>query len=150
MTEYSAYSVIGMIRPKEFVSENIVREGSNGYEVIRKVLEDVALPKYLGTKKRTIDDVDNVVVEKKEGSNSGIPSRNGDRRKADPVNRQHKKNKVSASEISLAIDVDNVVEKKEGSNLGNARGDGVKRKADLVNRQHKKVKVSATEMSLAV
>jgi len=87
---------------KKLVSENIVREGSNGYEVVRKVLEDMALPKYLGTKKRTIDDVDKV-VEEKEGSNLGNARRDGVKRKAESVNRQQKKSKVSASVISLVV-----------------------------------------------
>jgi len=86
----------------KLVSENIVREGSNGYEVVRKVLEDMALPKYLG-KKRTNDDVDKVVEEKKEGSNLGNARRDGVKRKAESVYRQHKKSKVSASEINLVV-----------------------------------------------
>jgi len=88
---------------KKLVSENIVRVSSNGYEVVRKVLEDMALPKYLGTKKRTIDDVDKVVEEKKEGSNMGNARRDVVKRKAESVNRQHKMRKVSASEISLIV-----------------------------------------------
>merc|ERR1712142_363585 len=87
---------------KKLVSENIVREGSNGYEVVREVLEDVALPKYLGTKKRRIDVVDNAVVEK-EGSNLGNSRKDGVKRKAESVNRQQKKSKVSASVISLVV-----------------------------------------------